>query len=131
MKTTKQILNAIKGNGTFTPQEERGNADISSYLIEELKDVNRKQMFTQIDMDPQNGNKYIKGDRKITRDILIKIFLYLEYDLDQYNQVFKTYGYAQLYAKNERDSALIYCIYNGYNFAETKRYLQNHKIPLL
>lgn len=131
MKTTEQILNKIKSGGQFRPREERLNDDISNFLIDELKDINRKQMFTQIDMDPQNGNKYIKGERKINRDILIKIFIYLEYDLNKCNQVFKTYGFPQLYAKNKRDSALIYCIYNHYTFAQTKRYLQDHKITLL
>ncbi len=131
MKTTEQILNKIKSGEQFKPREERTNGDINNFLINELKDTNRKQMFTQIDMDSQNGNKYINGDRKINRDILIKIFIYLEYDLDKCNQIFKTYGFPQLYAKNKRDSALIYCIYNNYTFAQTKRYLQEHKITLL
>lgn len=131
MKTTEQIINYIKSNKNYKPEEHRCNDDISNYLISELADVNRKAMFSQIDMDARNGNKYINGERAIKCDVLLKIFIYLEYSLEQINDVFKNYGYPQLYAKNKRDAAIIYCIYNKYSYLETKRYLQTHKIELL
>ncbi len=131
MKTTEQILHQIKHNKQYKPTELRANTDIHLYLQSCLEDINKTAMFNQIDMDPRNGNKYIRGQRPLTRDILIKIFLYLQLDLNEYNQVFKNYGFPQLYAKNPRDAALIYCIHNNYSYLDTKRYLQNHKLELL
>lgn len=131
MKTTEQIINYIKGNKNYHPQELRVNDDISHFLTNELAGINRKSMFAKLDMDVRNGNKYINGNRAIKRDVLLKIFIYLEYDLEQVNNVFKNYGYPQLYAKNKRDGAIIYCIYNKYDYLQTKRYLQNHKLDLL
>lgn len=131
MKTTEQLINQIKASNEYKPEENRQLLDINKFLIEQLADVNRKAMFTQIDMDARNGNKYINGDRPISRDILIKIFLYLELGLEEYNLVFKNFGYPKLYAKNKRDAAIIYCIHNKYSYLETKRYLQKYKLELL
>lgn len=131
MKTTDQLINQIKTGKDYKPEEHRQEMNINEFLIERLVDVNRKSMFTQIDMDARNGNKYINGDRPISRDILIKIFLYIELQLEEYNLIFKNFGYPKLYAKNKRDAAIIYCIHNKYSYLETKRYLQKYKLDLL
>ncbi|WOO89544.1 hypothetical protein R2F61_02235 [Mollicutes bacterium LVI A0078] len=131
MKTTDQLINQIKASKEYKPVENRLEMNINQFLIEQLEGINRKVMFTQIDMDPRNGNKYINGERQVSRDILIKIFLYLQFELEDYNQVFKNFGYPKLYAKNKRDGALIYCIHNKYSYLETKRFLQQHKLELL
>ncbi len=127
MKSTTQILNKIKQAKSYTPTETRLNADLSIFLKNELASVNLKQMFIMLDIDVTNGYKYIRGDRQMSRDQLLKVLIYLEYDLEQIQAVLKQYEFPILYAKNERDSALIYAIYNKYDYAQVKRYLQQHK----
>ncbi len=128
MKSTTEILNSIKQAKSYTPTETRLNANLSSFLKSELESVNLKQMFIMLDIDVTNGYKYIRGDRQMSRDQLLKVLIYLEYDLEQIQAVLKQYEFPILYAKNERDSALIYAIYNKYDYPRIKRYLQQHKL---
>ncbi len=128
MKSTTEILNKIKQSKSYVPTDTRLNADLSEFLKSELEPVNLKQMFTALDIDVTNGYKYIRGDRHISRDQLLKILIYLEYDFEQIQAVFKQFEFPILYAKNERDSALIYAIYNKYTYPEIKRYLHQHKL---
>ncbi len=127
MKSTTEILNKIKQSKSYIPTETRLNADLSTFLKNELESVNLKQMFIMLDIDVTNGYKYIRGDRQMSRDQLLKVLIYLEYDLEQIQAVLKQYEFPILYAKNERDSALIYAIYNKYDYPSIKRYLQQHK----
>lgn len=128
MKSTDEILNNIKAAVNYKPEESRSDTELSAFLKSELSSVNLKQMFTALDIDATNGYKYINGSRTINRDQLIKILLHLEYDLEAQQNVFKKYGFPQLYAKNERDAALIYCIFNRYSYIEVKRYLSDNKL---
>lgn len=128
MKSTEEILHNIRSATEFKPRERRSDTEISVFLKEALSSINLKQMFTAIDIDPTNGYKYINGQRTINRDQLIKILIYLGYDFESQQQVFKQYGFPLLYAKNERDAALIFCIYNQFSYIEVKRYLSQNKL---
>lgn len=128
MKTTEQFLNNIKTSDNYQPIEARPEQDISNFLKHQLVDVNLKLMFTKLDIDPTNGYKYINGTRKTSRDTLLKILIYLEYDLEQTQSVLKQFEYSLLYAKNKRDSAIIFCLFNNYNYMQLKAYLAEHNI---
>lgn len=128
MKLTDEILNEIKASSSYIPQEMRLNTELSTFLKEELQSVNLKKMFTSLDIDVVNGYKYIRGERKLKRDQLIKILVYLEYDFDMVQSTLKQYGFPMLYSKNKNDAALIYCIYNRFTYADIKKYLQAHKL---
>lgn len=128
METTEELLNEIKCNKNYIPFEARGEVDVSLFLNQELKNINLREMFYNLDIDPTNGYKYINGKRKMCRDQFLKILIYLKLDLEQIQTRLKHYEFPMLYAKNKRDAAIIYCIYNKYSYKETKRYLKDNGI---
>lgn len=128
MKSTNKFLNDIKSTVDYVPVESRIDTDIVSFLNTNLTQVNLQQMFTNLDIDGTNGYKYINGTRTITRDIFLKILIYLQNDFDQIQSLLKQYEFVPLYAKNKRDAAIIYCIYNHYSYSQTKVYLAKYKL---
>lgn len=131
MKSTDKFLNEIKTTENYVPIEGRNDTEIINFLKTQLAQVNLQQMFANLDIDSTNGYKYINGSRTLTRDILLKILVYLQYDLDQIQGVLKQYEFTPLYAKNKRDAAIIYCIYNNFTYSQIKAYLAEHSIKRL
>lgn len=131
MKPTDQFLNEIKTSKNYQPEEHRHLGDLSSFLKDNLQAINLKLMFTNLDIDSTNGYKYINGTRTITRDTLIKILIYINYDLERVQTVLKQFEFPPLYAKSKRDAAIIYCLYNNYNYSQVKAYLATHNLHQL
>lgn len=131
MKSTDKFLNDIKAADNYVPIEGRNETEIGKFLKAQLVDVNLQQMFSNLDIDSTNGYKYINGTRTITRDILLKILVFLQYDFDQIQGVLKQFEFIPLYAKNKRDAAIIYCIYNNFTYGEIKAYLAEYNIKQL
>ncbi len=131
MKTTEQLLHEIKTSSQYIPLDSQLNTDIYIFLKDKLQNENLKLLFTKLDIDPNSGYKYINGTRNINRDTFLKILIYLGYDFTQIQQCLNTFQFPILYAKNKRDAAIIYAIYNEYNYYQLKKYLQDHNIKLL
>lgn len=128
MKSTEQFLNEIKTSDNYTPVEGRVELNITSFLQDKLDGISLKPMFANLDIDSTIGYKYVNGSRKITRDVFIKILVYLQYDLEGVQALLKQFEFPPLYAKNKRDAALIYCLHNKYTYLEIKTYLATHNI---
>lgn len=128
MKTTEQFINEIKLNPKHTPVEGRSQIDVTTFLSQQLADIKLKSMFTYLDIDPTNGYKYVNGTRTLTRDIFLKILIYLQFDFEAIQGYLKQFEFPPLYAKNKRDNAIIYCLYHNYNYLEVKAYLATHNI---
>lgn len=131
MRLTEKVLNNIKTTNNFKPQNNLDYDNIVPFFEEQLNNCNKTDLFTKLDIPTSAGYKYLKGERKIDRNTLLKILIYLQFDLEQTNQTLKTFGFAELYSRNLQDSALIYAIYNNYNYQQLKKYLANHKISQL
>lgn len=131
MKTTEKVLNEIKTNKDFKPRDTRDKQDIAKFFKQELKGITSSNLFSYLDIETSIGYKYLKDERKIDRNTFLKILIYLNYDLEQVNQTLKTFGFAELYSRNEQDSALIYAIYNKYSYLQLKEYLAEHNIDQL
>lgn len=68
----------------------------------------------------------LRGDKHPTRDILIKLFLATELDLDSCQEILYTYDWAYLYPDVTRDSIIIYAILNRLNLAQANALLREH-----
>ncbi len=128
MKTTDQFIHEIKTNPNHAPVEGRSEHDITSFLKQQLESTNLKLMFTNLDIDVSNGYKYINGSRTLNRDVFLKILIYLGTDFEQIQSYLKQFEFPPLYAKNKRDNAIIFCLYNNYSYLELKAYLAKHNI---
>lgn len=131
MRLTEKVLNNIKTDKNFKPESNLEYPDIATFFDEKLINVNRIDLLAKLDIPQSIGYKYLKGERKIDRNTLLKILIYLQFDLEEVNQTLKTFGFAELYSRNQQDSALIYAIYNKYSYQQLKGYLAEHNINQL
>ncbi|MBR1471140.1 MAG: hypothetical protein IJ600_05805 [Lachnospiraceae bacterium] len=72
------------------------------------KNLTQKQVFLGAGIDEKVGYKYLSGDKHtVKRDIIIRICLGAHMSLKESERALKLYGMSPLYAKIERDAALI------------------------
>lgn len=91
------------------------------------KQIQNSDLFKMINLDVQNGYKYLKIDgpnqRPLQRDMALSMFIALEMSLDEIQDALKQSGYPQLYAMHGRDYSIISAIVGGYSFEETNNLL--------
>ncbi len=134
MKVSKQIMNnmIISGN-KYIPSEYRTYTEVSTFLHDKIveRKVSKKIIFVSIDVPESIGYKYLDGRRVVPRDVFIKFLIAFELNLEDIQYYLLNFGYANLYIKNKRDNAIIYCLINEFSYLELKQYLQKHDIQTL
>lgn len=126
-KETNVILNEIQKNNL--QMDEFINPDpFTELLYKRMDSLNVKaiDIIKKVNLDPQNGYKYLKGQKKINRDLALKLFVSLDYNLDEIQQYLKLYQYPVLYPKLKRDYLIIQAISNNENIAQINKRLQEH-----
>ncbi len=73
----------------------------------------------------------LNGERSPSRDAIINIAIVLKCDLDEINRFLKISEKQRLYAKNKRDSVIIYAITHHYSLKETNDLLKEQEEQLL
>ncbi len=111
LKTTDEFINDIK-NGVG-PQENNHAFINEEKCISNLKKmvtasgVPRKEIVDYITPTDKNGYKYLCGDRKMQRNILIKICIACQQNLDDTAKMLKMYGFIELYPRLKSDYIII------------------------
>ncbi|MBR3102982.1 MAG: hypothetical protein IKH46_04080 [Lachnospiraceae bacterium] len=100
--------------GTFLKKEPVLNADSDNLFGDYVKKVIReknltqKQVFLGAGIDEKVGYKYLAGDKHTSnRDVIIRICLGAHMSLKESERALKLYGMSPLYARIDRDAALI------------------------
>ncbi len=73
----------------------------------------------------------LNGERQPSRDAIISIALTLSSDLDELNELLKVAEKQTLYAKNKRDSVIIFSVVNKFSLKETNNLLAEYQHQLL
>ncbi len=134
MKVSKQIMNTMIISGSqYIPREYRKYTEVSVFLRDNItkRNVSKKIVFVAIDIPESIGYKYLDGKRAVPRDVFIKFLIAFELGLEDIQYYLLNFGYANLYIKNKRDNAIIYCLINEYNYLQVKKYLQQNDIHTL
>lgn len=126
----KQMINP---DINYYPEEHREYISVSEFINNhlELNHLSKKEVFIALDISESIGYKYLAGRRAIPRDIFLKFNILFSFSLEQVQFYLLNFGYANLYIKNRRDSALIYCLLSRYSYLQTKHYLCKHNITAL
>lgn len=117
----------------YCPQEYREQVFAHEYLQQQimLRGLSKKQLLVSLDISESVGYKYLDGTRFVPRDVFLKFLIAFELDISTIQTLLLNFGYATLYLKNKRDSALLHAIYNNYNYLQIKEYLQKYDIRKL
>ncbi len=107
LKDSESIEQFIRENKDFMINE-----SLSVYLSELLqkKNLKKNQVLKNAEISEIYGYQIFSGVRVPSRDKLLSITLGMGLTLEETNQTLKYAGFAPLYAKNKRDSIIIWGI---------------------
>lgn len=108
-------------------------AEVARDLSELIKahHVKKRQLFMDANIHETYGYELLNGKRYPSRDVLLSLFLSLHLSVDEVNRFFRTHGFAQLYARNKFDAAVIYSLYHGWSVMQCNELLYENGLPLL
>lgn len=118
-KTTDQLMNEIQNsheiekflennNGEFT---EEALCDHLEHLLKEKK-LQKSKVVARSGLNRIYGYQILSGKRVPSRDKLIALCFGMMLDIDETDDLLKYAGYNPLYARNKRDSIIIFAISN-------------------
>lgn len=107
IKQTDEIKNFIKRN-----DDEFLSKPLHEVIAEIIKDKNLKksEVVARSGLNRIYAYQILSGKRVPSRDKLIAFCFGLQLDLDETNKLLKRSGLSELYAKNKRDSIIIFAI---------------------
>lgn len=82
------------------------------YIIEQLekKKLAKKDIIRCVDLNTSYVYEILREEKKPERDKLLRFVFPLGLDIQEAQTMLKRCGYAGLYAKNPRDSIILFCI---------------------
>lgn len=119
-KSTEDLLNEIKQTDEIQKFIERNDDEfLSKPLHEVIAEIIKDKKLKKSDVVARSGlnriyaYQILSGKRVPSRDKLIAFCFGLQLDLDETNKLLKRSGLSELYAKNKRDSIIIFAINSG------------------
>lgn len=136
MKQTDELLKTIKSSRDldgFLDKQEFIKVNISEYLnhLIEEKQFIKSEVIKRSCLDRVYAYQILSGTRTPSRDKLIQFAFGMELDFDEIQKLLKYNGFAPLYAKNRRDSIIIFAINEKVSVVELNIMLDNKKEKIL
>lgn len=137
-KTTDQLMNEIQNsheiekffennNGEFT---EKPLCDHLEHLLKEKK-LQKSKVVARSGLNRIYGYQILSGKRVPSRDKLIALCFGMQLDIDETDDLLKYAGYNPLYARNKRDSIIIFAISNKKSIFTTNEMLFDNDFEIL
>ncbi|MCM1276889.1 MAG: helix-turn-helix domain-containing protein [Lachnospiraceae bacterium] len=110
IKRTNEIQNFLGGNS-----EEFVENPLCETLCEliKTKKLKKSEVVKRSGLNRVYAYQILAGKKIPSRDKLIALCFGLQLDLDETDRLLKTAGHSPLYARNKRDSIIIYAINSG------------------
>ncbi len=131
-QTTEMLSELLQTNNIdsyMTKNKEHMLDDTLARLIEailEHKDLQKPDVIRDSEINEIYAYQIFAGTRRPSRDKLICLCFGMKLSLDETQQLFKFAGYAPLYAKNPRDSIIIYSIEHASSVVQTNHELYRY-----
>ena len=132
-KKTSELLEELKDCEQFEKYYHDNETELlSAQLSKSLNDIITKnglvksEIIKRSELSEAYVHQIFAGRRHPERDKLICIAKGMDLDLDTIHELFKQCGYAQLYARDKRDSVIIYSITHKLTVAETNGLLTRY-----
>jgi len=95
------------------------------------KDLRRTEVIRKSSLNDIYVHQILAGKRRPSRNKLLCLFFGMELDVDGAQQVLKRCGYPPLYAKNKRDSIILFALQNGQSLLQVNETLFEHGEDML
>lgn len=139
-KSTDELMNILKSKRSVDDYlEENGSEIFFGTLTELLEFYRRRKGLSKAEVVKRSGIRreycyeLLRGvnTKKPSRDKVIMLCFGLCLNVDECQQVLKKSGYAPLYARDTRDSIIIFSINNGISVVKTNIKLEDYGQELL
>lgn len=133
-KKTDDLLNQLKlKNATYDEYLYNNedcflDTDISLFWKKIVAQSNMKKsdIINKADIGYTFFYDILKGKKHPSRDMLIKILLVMNVDIEIFQEALRIYEWAALYPKIKRDSILIYAISHNISLQKTSELLEDN-----
>lgn len=130
-KTTEELLNILKSKRNYDDFlkeqiDELYFASISEYLeiLLAQKALKKSDVITKANLDKSYAYQIFNGNKtNPSRDKLIMLAFGMELNLDETRKLLKISNVSDLYIRNPRDAAIIFCIENKLDLIRTNEKL--------
>ena len=138
-KTTEELLNILKSKRSYDDFlkeqiDELYFASISEYLeiLLAQKGLKKSDVITKANLDKSYAYQIFNGNKtNPSRDKLIMLAIGMELNLDETRTLLKISNVSDLYIRNPRDSAIIFCLENKLDLIRTNEKLDEFSLSPL
>ncbi len=138
-KTTDELLNILKSKRNYSDFlkeniDELYFASISEYLEMLLaqKKLKKGEVINKANLDKGYAYQIFNGNKtNPSRDKLIMLAFGMGLNLGETRKLLKISNVSDLYVRNPRDSAIIFCIENKLDLIQTNEKLDELALPVL
>ena len=113
--------------------EEQPKRAFTAYMRMKLleKDISQQNVFLAADLPERYGYKLISGEKRtLQRDVILRICLAAEFQMDEVQEALTLYGMAPLHARIPRDCAFIVAFSNRiYDIHDVDAILRKNNLP--
>lgn len=139
-ESTDELMNILKSKRSVDEYLEENDSEIFfGTLTELLEFYRRRKGLSKAEVVKRSGIRreycyeLLRGvnTKKPSRDKVIMLCFGLCLNVDECQQVLKKSGYAPLYARDTRDSIIIFSVNNGISVIKTNIKLEDYGLELL
>lgn len=128
LNSTDKIETYLSGYPEVIPQEPLSEA-LEKLLTE--KGLKKSRCISASGLDRNYGYQIFSGERTPSRDKILALCLAMHLTLGEVHTLLCSTGYPDLYAKNQRDSVLIFAFNKQFSLIETNELLLELKMDLI
>lgn len=138
-KTTQELLKQLSNKETdfaeFVSRAE--NSFIKKDLNDTWQKLIKKSKLSKSDIINKSDIGYtyfydiLRGEKCPSRDKIVRLILAMQLELDDCQKALELYNWAPLYAKDKRDSAMIYAINNKLSVWSLDELLADNELEML
>ncbi|MEG1003031.1 XRE family transcriptional regulator [Clostridium sp.] len=131
-KSTSELLDVLKGTKNIKELEDYLNkidnvkySDFANYILDKCaeKGIKKSTLIYDANISRTYGYQILNGDKNPNRDKIIKLCISAKLTLDETERALALAKVGKLYAKDTRDSAIIFAINKNLNVIDTNEFL--------
>ena len=137
-KTTEELLNTLKHStniNSYLSQEQENFHTLPLHLyLDKMfaeKEVSPSQCIRNSGLDRTYCYQIFSGKKLPSRDKVLALCFGLSLNFEESQLLLKSTGYTQLYARNERDSIIIFALQRNISIMDTNELLLDLEHDLL
>lgn len=136
-KTTDELMNEIKSK-RLDRYLEANSSEFTEITLHEYicniikeKGLQKSKVVARSGLNRIYAYQIFAGKRMPSRDKLLAVGFGLQLDLDEMDKLLRQAGYSPLYARNKRDSVIIYAVINKKSIFAVNEMLFDNNFEIL